>query len=302
MKIKTRSAEFKSITEYLGDLGLARPYHPKVAVVKYDDREVSRRNAGKSFLVDFFKISLRINLSGKVRNGEEMDRFEEGGLVFQGPYQRVTLPTDESFFEDGYNLYFHPDFIRLYPLGKKISQFGFFSYETKEALFLSGREKQTLINIFENIATELENDPDFFSHDVIAAQIELLLNYSNRFYNRQFMTRKAIYNDLITQMDNYLDDRFENKSAGVPTVQEVADFLQVSSRYLTDMLKSLTGQGAQQHIHFRLIEKAKEKLCSTRTTIAEIGYQFGFEHPQSFNKLFKKYTNMTPNGYRKSFD
>jgi AraC-like DNA-binding protein len=137
---------------------------------------------------------------------------------------------------------------------------------------------------------------------VLVSQIELLLNYSNRFYNRQFLTRKAIHHDLISQMDTWLERRFADQTGGIPTVPELAGHLQVSPRYLTDMLKSLTMQSAQQHIHDRLIEKAKMTLSTTRLTIAEIAYQLGFEHPQSFNKLFKRYTNLSPNVYRKSFN
>jgi AraC-like DNA-binding protein len=140
---------------------------------------------------------------------------------------------------------------------------------------------------------------------VIVSQIELLLNHSNRFYNRQFLTRKAIHNDLIRKMDNYLAERFDNSDtslSGLPTVQEVSDYLQVSPRYLTDMLKSLTGQNTQQHIHNRLIEKAKNVLCTSQLSISEIAYQLGFEHPQSFNRLFKRFTNLSPGLFRQSFN
>jgi len=152
------------------------------------------------------------------------------------------------------------------------------------------------------MATELDNNTDAFSQDVLVSQIELLLNHCNRFFNRQFLTRKAIHHDLIIQMDTYLANRFTDQAGGIPTVFEVADHLHVSPRYLTDMLKSLTGQSTQQHIHDRLIEKTKAMLSTTRLTIAEIAYQMGFEHPQSFNKLFKRYTNLSPNAFRKSFN
>ena len=148
----------------------------------------------------------------------------------------------------------------------------------------------------------MDNNTDNFSQDVLVSQIELLLNYSNRFYNRQFLTRSAVYNDLITQLDVYLADRFADQNGGIPTVSEVSVHLDVSPRYLTDMLKSLTGQSTQQHIHNRLIEKAKEKLGSTRLSVAEIAYQLGFEHPQSFNKLFRRFTEMTPGNFRKTFN
>ncbi|MFD0765558.1 helix-turn-helix transcriptional regulator [Mucilaginibacter lutimaris] len=137
---------------------------------------------------------------------------------------------------------------------------------------------------------------------MLVSQIELLLNYSNRFYNRQFLTRKTAHHDIISKMDNYLAERFKSMAAGIPTVVEVADHLRVSPRYLTDMLKSLTGQSTQQHIHDFLIEKAKEALSTTQLTTGQIAYQLGFEHPQSFNKLFKRYTNLSPNQFRRSFN
>ena len=203
---------------------------------------------------------------------------------------------------DGYTLYFHADLIRNYPLSKNIKKYGFFAYGVNEALFLSDKEKTIVTGLFKSIATELENNIDGFSQDVMVSQIELLLNHSNRFYNRQFLTRKSANHDLISEMDNYLADRFAKQPGGVPTVLEVAQQLRVSSRYLTDMLKSLTGQSAQQHIHYQLIEDAKVILSTTRLPISEIAYQMGFEHPQSFNKLFKRYSNISPNAFRKSFN
>lgn len=160
----------------------------------------------------------------------------------------------------------------------------------------------SLKRLFESIAAELDTNTDAFSQDVLVSQIELLLNYSNRFYNRQFLTRKVVYHDMISQMDDYLTRRFEDQSGGIPTVLEVATQLNVTPRYLTDMLKSLMGQSAQQHIHERLIEKAKTILSTTRLTVAEIAYQLGFEHPQSFNKLFRRYINVSPTAFRKSFN
>ena len=153
----------------------------------------------------------------------------------------------------------HPDLIRNYQLGKTIQQYGFFSYAVSESLFMSDKEKFVIAGLFEGIANELENSIDHFSQDILVSQIELLLNYSNRFYNRQFITRKAVYNDLIGKLDAYLSDRLDSgKSSltGLPSVQEVSDHLKVSPRYLTDMLKSLTGKSTQQHIHDRLIENA----------------------------------------------
>jgi len=282
-------------------MSMPKPLHPLVAVVNYDITKISRENAGRSFLIDFYKISFKKDFRGQVKYGQGYYDFEEGGLAFLGPNQLVTMSGEESSY-DGYTLYFHADLIRNYQLGKNIQQYGFFAYAVNEALFLSDKEKKIIASLFENIITELDNNTDAFSQDVLVSQIELLLNYSNRFYNRQFLTRKAVFNDLISQMDSYLANRFEEQIGGIPTVQEVADELHVSPRYLTDMLKSLTGQSTQQHIHNQLIEKAKVILSNTRLNIAEIAYQLGFEHPQSFNKLFKRSTKQSPSVFRSTIN
>ena len=301
MKAKLQPVVYKSISSLMRDLGMPKPLHPLVALVNYATTDINRDNAGRSLLIDFYKVSFKKDFGGHIKYGQGYYDFEEGGLAFLAPNQMVTMSGDESCY-DGYVLYFHADLIRNYQLGKTIHQYGFFAYAVTEALFLSDKEKKLIAGLFENIAAELENNTDAFSQDVLVSQIELLLNYSNRFYNRQFLTRKAVHHDLITQMDSYLTERFADQLSGIPTVVEVAAHLHVSSRYLTDMLKTLTGQSAQQHIHDRLIEKAKLSLSTTRLTIAEIAYQLGFEHPQSFNKLFKRYTNTSPNGFRKSFN
>lgn len=285
-------------------LALSKPQHPLVALVNYDRSRISREYAGKSFLIDFYKISFKKDFKGQVKYGQGYYDFEEGGLAFLAPNQLVTMSGEESGYE-GYTLYFHADLIRNHQLGKNIHQYGFFSYAVTEALFLSDKEKRVISGLFESIANELDNNIDAFSQDVLVSQIELLLNHSNRFYNRQFITRKAVYHDLIDKMNVYLAERFDSGTSslnGLPTVQEVSDHLQVSARYLTDLLKSLTGQGTQQHIHNKLIEKAKAILSTSPLSIAQIAYQLGFEHPQSFNKLFKRSTSLSPNAFRKSFN
>ncbi|MBO9204821.1 helix-turn-helix transcriptional regulator [Niastella sp. MAH-29] len=262
------------------------------------------RNSPKGehkLLIDFYKVSFKKDFKGEVKYGQGYYDFEAGGLAFLAPNQLLTTSGGESCY-DGYTLYFHSDLIRNYQLGRNMHQYGFFSYSVSEALFLSEKEKNIITGLFENIAAELDNNIDAFSQDVLVSQIELLLNYSNRFYNRQFLTRKTVNHDIISQMDAFLANRFADKQGGIPTVLEVARHLEVSPRYLTDMLKSLTGQSTQQHIHDRLIEKAKLILSTTRLNISEIAYQLGFEHPQSFNKLFKRYTNLSPNVFRKSFN
>ncbi len=205
----------------------------------------------------------------------------------------------------GSTLLIHPDFLINYPLGKNIKNFGFFSYSVNESLHLSEKEKTIVLNILRNIEEELQSNIDDFSQDVIISQIELLLNYSNRFYKRQFITRKAVSNDLLTKFETLMSDYFNNQTAlmkGLPTVQYLAEQLTISPRYLSDMLRSLTGQNAQQHIHNKVIEKAKEILSISNSSVAEVAYLLGFEHPQSFNKLFKRKTNLSPLEFRQSFN
>jgi AraC family transcriptional regulator, transcriptional activator of pobA len=192
-----------------------------------------------------------------------------------------------------------------YPLAKKIKEYGFFSYVANEALHLSEKEKETVLSIFKIIDEELNSRIDDFSQDVIISQIELLLNYSNRFYKRQFITRKGINNDLLQKLEAILDDCFNDEKSlmeGIPTVQFLSAKLNISPSYLSDMLRSLTGQNAQQHIHNKLIDKAKEKLSTTDLSVSEIAYQLGFEHPQSFSRLFKTKTTLSPLEFRASFN
>ena len=295
---------FKSISELMHALHQPKPQHPLIALIEYDKEKISLEHAGKNFLIDFYKISLKNDFKGQVKYGQGYYDFDEGGLAFLGPNQLVTMSGEERSYE-GFTLYFHADLIRNYQLGTNIKQYGFFSYAVNEALFLSEKEKLVVLDVFKGISNELNNNIDAFSQDVLVSQIELLLTHSNRFYNRQFITRKTVYNDLIDKMNTYLDERFDAKKAslvGLPTVQEVADYLQISPRYLTDLLKSLTGQSTQQHIHNRLISKAKDALSTSSLTIAQIAYQLGFEHPQSFNKLFKRHTELSPTAYRQSFN
>src|SRR5690606_14524975 len=244
----------------------------------------------------FYKISLKLNLRGKLKYGQGYYDFDEGGMFFKGPNQ-VSGVGDHNDDHAGFTILIHPDFFLNYPLAKKIKQYGFFSYSVNEALHLSEKEKATILSIFKNIDEELQNRIDDFSHDVIISQIETLLNYSNRFYKRQFITRKAINHNLLERLDDILVAYFDNETLaerGLPSVQYLADRLNLSPSYLSDMLRSLTGQSAQHHIHDKLIEKAKEQISTTNLTISEIAYGLGFEHLSSFNKLFKSKTNLSP--------
>ena len=279
-------------------------YRKAVLVIVIRFMKFFSRTRHTAFILKFYKISFKKHFAGAIKYGQGHYDFEEGGLSFTAPDQ-IVYSSDQEADYSGYTLIFHPEFLRNYPLAKNIANYGFFSYSVAEALYLSDKEKQIIFSIFENIILELDNNIDHFSQDVIISQIELLLNYSNRFYNRQFITRKPIHNDMLSEVEAFLSSYFDTDKSligGLPTVQDVADHVKVSPRYLSDMLRLLTGQTTQQHIHSRLIEKAKSILANSDLSVAEIAYQLGFEHPQSFNKLFKQKTKNSPVEFRKSLN
>jgi len=295
--------KIESISELHRLLGLASPLHPLISLIDNTKIAVEIDQLPKSFLLSFFKISFKKIQKGKIGYGQGYYDFDEGGMVFTAPHQIISIADDREFY--GVTLLMHPDFIRNYPLGKHIKNYGFFSYEANEALHLSEKEKTTILAVFEHITTELNNPIDDFSQDVLISHVEVLLNYSNRFYKRQFITRKAVNNDLLSKMEQLLADYFETANAlknGLPAVEYFAEQLHLSPRYLSDMLRSLTGQSAQQHIHEKLIEKAKEMLSTTALSVSQIAYELGFEHPQSFSKLFKIKTSQSPLEFRQLFN
>lgn len=295
--------KISSISELHDILQLPKPLHPLVSLVDNIKMKVNKEMLKRSFTLDFYKISYKYSTNGKMGYGQGYYDFNEGGMMFTAPGQ--VLSTEENAEYSGYTLLVHPDFIRSYPLARNIKNFGFFSYDTNEALHLSDQEKTTITGLLDNIRYELNTAIDEVSQDVIISYIEVLLNYSNRFYKRQFITRKAVNHDLLTKMDTVLEDYFnkqETLNKGLPTVEFLASTLNLSPHYLSDMLRNLTGLNAQQHIHEKLIEKAKEYLTTTGFSVSEVAYALGFEHPQSFNKLFKKKTDKTPLSYRQSFN
>jgi AraC family transcriptional regulator, transcriptional activator of pobA len=285
-------------------LGLPKPLHPMISLVENKNSTIDLSKLPGSFVHSFYKISLKTKLTGKIRYGQGYYDFDEGGLLFKAPNQ-VSANAEISQDHSGFTVLFHPDFLAGYPLAKKIKQYGFFSYAVNEALHLSDKEKATIISIFKNMGEELNSTIDEFSQDVVISQIELLLSYSNRFYKRQFITRKAVNNNLLQKLEEILDGHFKDEELvkdGIPTVHSLAEKLNMSSGYLSDMLRSITGQNTQQHIHNRLIEKAKEKLSTTNLSVREIAYGLGFEHSQSFSKFFKTKTNRSPLEFRSSFN
>ncbi len=295
--------KFESLSNFHWVFGLPKPLHPMISFINIKDMKILPNELPNSIMLNFYKIAYKTNLCGTAKYGQNYYDFGEGGLVFTAPNQIFESPADNA--NSGYILLIHPDFFLSYPLAKKIKQYGFFSYAANEALHLSNHEKETIMAIFKIIDDELKSRIDDFSQDVTISQIELLLNYCNRFYKRQFITRKAVNNDLLQKLEEVLEDYFNNEKSlmqGLPTVQYLSEHLNISPSYLSDMLRSTTGQNAQQHIHNQLIEKAKEKLTTTSLSVSQIAYGLGFEHPQSFSNLFKKKTNCSPLEFRQSFN
>ncbi len=304
MKSKISTPEsIKTISEWHRIMSLPKPQHPLISIVFHKDVTLLT-DKPFNMVMDFYLISNKKSFKGKMRYGKNYYDFDEGTMTFISPGQVIAVDEDESRDCEGWSLAFHPDLIRNYQLNKKIKTYGYFAYDVNEALHLSDKEQITIDAIVNNIINEYNSSIDHYSQDLMVSHLEVLLNYANRFYNRQFITRKTASNDLLSKLETLMDDYFETagKSKGLPTVHYFSDQLNVSPSYLSDMLRTLTGQNTQQHIHKKLIEKAKEVLTTTNLSVSEIAYQFGFEYPQSFNKLFKSKTNLSPLAYRNSFN
>lgn len=298
---------FNTIGELHKMCGLPKPEHPLVSLVDYDLVEYQTDEKEFSWVQHFYSIGLkRFMPQGKFRYGQQKYDFDEGLLSFIAPRQLMQLEIDRSQAKPtGWLLLVHPDFIWKTPLAKSIKQYDFFGYAVNEALFLSEKEETIITDIMHSIQREYRSNIDKFTQNIIIAQIELLLNYCERFYQRQFITRKKSSHQILERVENILDDYFSNDSLiekGLPTAQNIAGSLHVSPNYLGSLLKTLTGQTTQQHIHNKLIEKAKERLSLTNLSVSEIAYELGFEHPQSFSKLFKTKTNISPLEFRQSFN
>lgn len=304
MKTKAdKLIRFISISESHKAFGLPAPQHPLVSLIHFNENNPFNTEMAPIYdVVNFYKITFITKNSGRLKYGQDYYDFDEGSMLFLAPNQLVGS-TDYNSKTHCYILLVHPDLLLGHPLAKKIRQYGYFSYSSNEALHLSKNEREVILSIYQIMEQELNNRVDEFSQEVIIAQIELMLSYVNRFYNRQFITRKAVSNDLLQKTENILDEYLNQQSLklGLPTVKYISDQLNISPGYLSDMLRSLIGKSALQYIHEKLIEKAKERLTITELSVSEIAYELGFEHSQSFSKLFKAKTNQSPLEFRNSF-
>lgn len=293
----------KSISEVHRLLGLPKPQHPLIGII--DLKGLKDDPTINAVIFDFYVVSLKRGCD-KLLYGQQKYDFDEGLMAFMAPGQ-VLRGEENGVPKDleGWMLFIHPDFLWNTSLAKKIRQYAYFDYATNEALFLSDKEETIINGIVGYIKNEYDSNIDKFSQEVIIAQLELLFTYAQRFYERQFITRKIVNSKILSRLEDVLNEYFTREdlhSQGLPTVQYVSDTLHLSVKYLGSLLKQLTGLTTQQHIHEKLIERAKEKLSTTDLSVSEIAYDLGFEHSQSFSKLFKSKTRQSPLEFRASFN
>lgn len=301
MKIPTKDFQvLNTVTDYTRFCGLPAPAHPLLTLIDFVPIHQHQRPPATSVVQQLYTVWLKKGLKGRLPYGHQSYDFNEGVLGFQAPGQVFTIDETLDISElSGWMLIFHPDLLTKYPLGKKMAGYGFFSYEVHEALHLSEREERVLNELLTSIRREYEQPIDAFSQDVIVSQLDVLLTYANRFYHRQFLTRRTAEHDLLSRFETLLIGYFaQDAEQPLPTVQFFADELRVSPAYLSDMLRTLTGQNTQQHIHHALIEKAEQLLLTTSLSINETAFQLGFEYPQYFSRLFKSKTGLTPAAFR----
>lgn len=299
----TAPYRIKSIAEVHRLMDLPKPQHPLIGII--DLKGLQNHPDINAVIFDFYVISMKRGCD-KLIYGQQKYDFDEGLMAFMAPGQ--ILRGEEGGVPDrleGWMLFIHPDFLWNTPLAKKIKQYEYFGYAANEALFLSDKEENIINGIIENIRQENNTNIDKFSQEVMIAHLEVLFAYAQRFYERQFITRKISNSKVLGKLEELLEDYFSNESLmanGLPTVTYIADKLNISPKYLGSLLKQHTGQTTQQIIHEKLIGKAKEQLSTTELSVSEIAFMLGFEHSQSFSKLFKAKTQQSPTEFRASFN
>ena len=298
----------KSIAELHRLMGLPRPEHPLISVINL---ATVKRTPGKipaNRIFDFYAISLKRHCDGNFKYGQRQYDVNDGVMYFIAPGQVFgPLVPEEAKVSSmsGWALYMHPDFLWNTPLAKFINKYEYFGYSVNEALFLTEKEEAIIIGVMQNIQTEYFANMDKFTQDIIISQTEVLLNYADRFYHRQFLSRKIENHQILDRLEAVMKAYFTSDqllTGGLPTVQHVAEKLNISPNYLSGLLKVLTGRNTQQHIQDKMIEKAKEKISTTELSVSEISYALGFEHTQSFSRFFKSKTGLSPLAFRHTFN
>ncbi|NAS13712.1 helix-turn-helix domain-containing protein [Poritiphilus flavus] len=298
---------FKTISDFHQYGNLPKPEHPLISLVDYGKVSYPADDHQIKWVQEFYSIGLKRNVSAKFNYGQQQYDFDEGVLTFVAPQQVLTVKVNQNIKTEasGWLLLVHPDFFWGTSLAKTIKNYDFFGYAVNEALFLSEKEERIIDDLLRNIQREYQSNMDKFSENIIVSQIELLLNYGERYYERQFITRKITNHQVLIKLEEILNGHFKKEntlSRGIPTVVEIARHLNLSPNYLSALLKAVSGQSTQQHIHNKLIEIAKEKLSTTELSVSEIAFELGFEHPTSFSKLFKNKTNVSPMAFRQTLN
>jgi len=304
---QTQQYRIKSISEYHKLMGLPKPEHPLISVIDIRTVVPPYIDGPVSLIFDFYSVSLKRAFNARYKYGQQTYDFDEGLMFFMAPAQVFGFEFEKDINQrpEGWMILVHPDFLWNTPLAKTIKEYEYFNYSVHEALYLSDKEETMITGLAMNMEQEYHSAIDKFSQPVIIAQLELLLTYADRFYQRQFITRKINNHAILSRLEELLSAYFKSDAIakhGLPTVTYIAETLNVSPGYLSSLLKSLTGQTTQQHLHHKLIELAKEKLSTTNLSVSEIAYELGFEHLQSFSKLFKTKTNLSPVEFRQSFN
>lgn len=288
----------KTISEYNDILGL-ETLHPLVSVI---DLSKAKRMRHQRHTFNFYVIFLKEVKCGDLIYGRRKYDYQEGTVVCLAPGQVIGVADNgEEFQPKGWALCFHPDLIYGTSLGSRIKEYTYFSYEVNEALHLSQKERAIFVDCLNNINHELDHAIDRLSRRLISTNIELLLDYCLRFYERQFITREKVNNDILTRFEKLLNGYFDNgraRTEGLPTVKWCASELYLSPNYFGDLIKKETGKTAQEHIQSRLISIAKEMIMNPELSISQVSYELGFQYPQHFTRMFKKIVGMTPNEYR----
>src|ERR1700761_547595 len=300
---------YKTISEWFQAWQLPKPEHPLISVVKADVSRMMRSGDTFTCFCDFYCIAIK-RVTGtrsiKLKYGQQPYDFNEGIMSFVSPGQVTSLAVekDVEVKQSGWYVIVHPDFLWNTPLAGTIKRYEFWDYAVNESLFLSEKEEEIMIGIIQNIHRETHANIDKFSKRIIISQLESLLNYAERFYDRQFITREKANHKILDRLEKALNDYLSSEqpaTKGLPTVNDIAALLHISPKYLSSLLRMHTGQNTQHYIHEKLIERAKERISTTELSMSEIAYELGFEHLQSFSRLFKAKTRLSPMEFRNSF-
>ena len=292
-----------SISQIHLALGLSKPKHPLVSVVQSKEIKTVSEYQDVKIAMNLYQVTLKQGIQGKLKYGRTSYDFQEGTLIFTSPGQILEYENGDNEFDnlEGWSLVFHPDLIRKSDLARKIDGYSFFDYASNEALHLSDDERTTIEELLDKIVREYSQNLDRHSHHLINSNIEMILDYCLRFYDRQFYTRSNLNSDVISKFERLLKAYYHTGKVhdiGIPTLKYCASEINLSPNYLSDLLKKETGKSAQEHIHLFIIEKAKNSLLNSKNSISEIAYSLGFDYPQHFSSLFKSKTGVSPKEFR----